>query len=67
MREVIARDGKHYRLHERNPQIVQVQEGPGLRWKTHSRWVTPDLARAQLAALGQHDPAWDEVNENPAG
>ena len=58
-REVIATDGRHYRLHPTKPHIVQVQDEPGANYRTHVTCkATPDataeeVAAAWLAMLGR--------------
>lgn len=69
MREVIATDGRHYRLHPSKPHIVQVQDqAPPYRWRT---WFTAktcmgldepgftaeDRASAMLASIGKLNEA----------
>ena len=66
-REVIAADGKHYRLHPTRPHIVQVQDKPGDHYRTHiiffdRNGYTPavDRAAAELASIGR---LTEEVSE----
>ncbi len=58
-REVIAADGRHYRISVTDPATIEVQDGPRRRWQ---RCITyPDgvagtgaeVAREWLAVLGR--------------
>ena len=62
-REVIAADGKHYRLKPGNHAVVQVQDKPGEHFRTHYRFygdTAADLAATELAQLGdlRQGEAW---------
>lgn len=66
MHEIIAADGKHYRLHPSKPHIVQVQDRtPPYHWRTwfvaevcvgldDSGITAADRATAMLARLSRH-------------
>jgi len=67
MREVIAADGRHYRLKPGRPDIVQVQDKPGAHFRTHmicratGEYSAEEVAAFVLAALGrvQESPGYD--------
>jgi hypothetical protein len=61
-REVIAKNGFHYRLKPGRPDIVQVQDTPGARYRTHmicrasGEYSAEEIAAAVLAMMGHLSP-----------
>jgi len=72
MREVIAADGRHYRLKPGRPDIVQVQDKSGAHFRTHmicrasGEHSAEEIAAFVLAMMGHLSPqAKGRMQESP--